>query len=637
MAIRNNKDINLEDIYDIMKDQISFMKNTKDDTVKSNARVENTFKNSIKELVKQNVKNDTGGLTKAQNLQLKNINEELDNIYDMLRDQMYYMKDSADDNKKIVNTLDKSIKDIVNKVSTSGTSSSNDSTQGTEKKGLFNTVTAGLAGFIGGMFTKLKSFPFKSFLKKAGIIGAVYFLGKWIVDGINDYKKYLGISPDDDLSLRQKIVGVTSGLINGFSNLVEQLTGIKLFDEKEVIEFIDRTTKEINNGIKELKEKFPKIGNAFDYMLDGFDEFLNITGDFLRDLFSPSKIDYIKRNIKAQKRLDELKSRKETDLTEDESQEIKDLESEIKNNKQDIKNENRKTHDKKIKELKTKLKELKELKQEEEEGSWLAAGKRRFLYGDQTSFNALIKKTEFQLKQEQKKTGETYEPNYNKNEETSAMFNPSNRSVTYSSGEVKQGGHRNWRNNNPGNIEYGNFAKAHGAIGSDGRFAIFPSMEAGYKAQADLLQSKNYRNKTLTGAINRYAPRDENDTQAYINAVSGATGIDPNTPISSLSSEEMNRVVKAMSKHEGMKAGTTYTASGQVIQPSISPTSTPTVREDAYASTESSSVSPPNITMKSTPTSISNTGRNSIATYQMCEDEEIMLALLRSTGLNKVV
>lgn len=33
--------------------------------------------------------------------------------------------------------------------------------------------------------------------------------------------------------------------------------------------------------------------------------------------------------------------------------------------------------------------------------------------------------------------------------------------------ETRIGGSRSWRNNNPGNLEYGKFAKQHGAIGTD--------------------------------------------------------------------------------------------------------------------------------------------------------------------------
>ena len=29
------------------------------------------------------------------------------------------------------------------------------------------------------------------------------------------------------------------------------------------------------------------------------------------------------------------------------------------------------------------------------------------------------------------------------------------KTIKYSDGSIKKGGHRNWRNNNPGNLEYG--------------------------------------------------------------------------------------------------------------------------------------------------------------------------------------
>jgi hypothetical protein len=45
---------------------------------------------------------------------------------------------------------------------------------------------------------------------------------------------------------------------------------------------------------------------------------------------------------------------------------------------------------------------------------------------------------------------------------------------------------------NPGDIQYGKFAKAHGAIGSDGRFARFATVEDGYRCMAALLSSPTY-------------------------------------------------------------------------------------------------------------------------------------------------
>jgi hypothetical protein len=126
----------------------------------------------------------------------------------------------------------------------------------------------------------------------------------------------------------------------------------------------------------------------------------------------------------------------------------------------------------------------------------------------------------------------------------------------------KVGGSRSWRNNNPGNIEYGDFAKAHGAIGTDGRFARFPSEEAGTKAQENLLfDSKGYRNLDVSHAINKWAPKSENDTDAYIkNVTKGLPGVDGKTPMSSLSESQRQTFLQNMRQQEGWKEGVTKPA-----------------------------------------------------------------------------
>lgn len=121
---------------------------------------------------------------------------------------------------------------------------------------------------------------------------------------------------------------------------------------------------------------------------------------------------------------------------------------------------------------------------------------------------------------------------------------------------VKRVGARNWRNNNPGNIEYGEFAKANGAIGTDGRFAIFPTYDAGRKAKEKLLfEGKGYKGMTIEQAITRYAPPSENNTAAYISSVSKAVGVPANTPLSSLTPAQRSSMLTAMEKVEGFKVG----------------------------------------------------------------------------------
>lgn len=118
---------------------------------------------------------------------------------------------------------------------------------------------------------------------------------------------------------------------------------------------------------------------------------------------------------------------------------------------------------------------------------------------------------------------------------------------------------RGLRNNNPGNIEDGPFARTQpGYVGSDGRFAIFDNINSGKAATSSLLGS--YGNKgvnTLSGIINRWAPAaDGNDTRAYIAAVARQTGLDPNKPLDMNNRAVMASIADAIHSHEnGMPAG----------------------------------------------------------------------------------
>jgi hypothetical protein len=85
-------------------------------------------------------------------------------------------------------------------------------------------------------------------------------------------------------------------------------------------------------------------------------------------------------------------------------------------------------------------------------------------------------------------------------------------------------GTRPQRNNNPGDIEWGKFTKAHGATSGDPRFAIFPTADAGFVAMRSLFQSTGYKGLTVAQALNRWAPPVENQTNAYIANVCKWTG-----------------------------------------------------------------------------------------------------------------
>lgn len=145
----------------------------------------------------------------------------------------------------------------------------------------------------------------------------------------------------------------------------------------------------------------------------------------------------------------------------------------------------------------------------------------------------------------------------------------------------KVGGSRSWRNNNPGNMEYGAFAKAHGAIGTDGRFAIFPTEEAGRRAKEALIFESNggkrlpnnpldygagigYRDKTLTQMIAAYAPASENNTRAYQQRVLAAVG-GRNKRMRDYTPAERKAIMQAMLVVEGWKEGRTEGAAGAAV------------------------------------------------------------------------
>lgn len=152
---------------------------------------------------------------------------------------------------------------------------------------------------------------------------------------------------------------------------------------------------------------------------------------------------------------------------------------------------------------------------------------------------------------------------------------------------VKQSGARNWRNNNPGNIEFGPFAQKMGAIGSDGRFAVFPDYETGRSAKAALIfDGKKYRDLNLAEAISRYAPPTENDTGAYQRSVLASVG-GANKRMADYSPAERGAILDAMQRVEGFKVGrsvglraATVPAVVSATMPAIKPAAVPMTAPD---------------------------------------------------------
>ena len=124
---------------------------------------------------------------------------------------------------------------------------------------------------------------------------------------------------------------------------------------------------------------------------------------------------------------------------------------------------------------------------------------------------------------------------------------------------------RGVRNNNPGNIDFNPRNDWVGQLGleqgaSKPRFARFDEPENGIRALGKLLI--NYRGKdgmpgvggkgidTVLETVNRWAPANENDTQAYAAAVARRLGVKPTDPINIKDPATLRGMVLSIIIHE---------------------------------------------------------------------------------------
>lgn len=111
---------------------------------------------------------------------------------------------------------------------------------------------------------------------------------------------------------------------------------------------------------------------------------------------------------------------------------------------------------------------------------------------------------------------------------------------------------RGLRNNNPLNIEKtkgGNPWQGEVVPSKDSRFAQFTSMAYGYRAAFKLLNNyqRNYGLDTIRKMISRWAPSNENHTEAYVKAVSDRSGVPADGQITTTNHDVMMPMVAAMS------------------------------------------------------------------------------------------
>ena len=133
---------------------------------------------------------------------------------------------------------------------------------------------------------------------------------------------------------------------------------------------------------------------------------------------------------------------------------------------------------------------------------------------------------------------------------------------------VVRKGPRNWRNNNPGNLQGSSFSNSQpGVIGNDGYGdPIFDTYENGLAAQTKLIfgPTSVYRNLTFEKAIYKYTPDEvevatgqRGNPEAYIKRIQAAVpGISRDTRWGSLTPAQQQAILKVMHQVEGYKIGT---------------------------------------------------------------------------------
>lgn len=121
---------------------------------------------------------------------------------------------------------------------------------------------------------------------------------------------------------------------------------------------------------------------------------------------------------------------------------------------------------------------------------------------------------------------------------------------------------RGIRNNNPGNIRWGSDWKGLVPLTqrTDKSFCQFTSPEYGIRAIARVL--RNYTKHpgmlgvgdkgidTVREVISRWAPPNENDTEAYIRAVAAKLNVAPNDHIDVFNTQVLVGLIEAIIQHE---------------------------------------------------------------------------------------
>ncbi len=115
------------------------------------------------------------------------------------------------------------------------------------------------------------------------------------------------------------------------------------------------------------------------------------------------------------------------------------------------------------------------------------------------------------------------------------------------------------RNNNPGNIRIGQQwrglmprSQMSPEQAAETEFAVFMSPMWGFRAMAEIFHTYNKCDavSTIRELVTRWAPPSENNTEAYIAAVTHDCGLSPDATLDFSNSQAMANLCHAISVHE---------------------------------------------------------------------------------------
>lgn len=111
-------------------------------------------------------------------------------------------------------------------------------------------------------------------------------------------------------------------------------------------------------------------------------------------------------------------------------------------------------------------------------------------------------------------------------------------------------------NNNPGNIRHSTTTwEGMADVQGDPSFVSFQEPKFGIRALGRVLNTYNEKHglKTIRGVVSRWAPPNENDTEAYIKSVAKQTGFEADAELDLKDPETVTALTKAIILHENGK------------------------------------------------------------------------------------